>query len=138
MEPYNFLTLRAIGSHELLHDAPPSMGLSQKEQIKDKDLLYKIFRGDTKLVRSLMESNSFNYTGSHDWNLLWSSSSCKSFLYEGLNEYQKINHFPQSYEITRKDRLCININKLKDRHGSSNFDFLPETYCIPDQFGEFV
>ena len=33
-------------------------------------------------------------------------------LYEGLNEYQRLNHFPNSYEITRKDRLCFNYVKM--------------------------
>lgn len=75
-------------------------------------LLYKILRGDTKLVRSMAEANGFGHTESHEWNFLWSSSSCKSYLYEGLNEYQKINHFPNSYEITRKDRLSMNVVKM--------------------------
>ena len=75
-------------------------------------MLYKILRGDTKLVRSLLEANNFSYTESHEWNILWSSSSCKAYLYEGLNEHQRINHFPSSYEITRKDRLCYNMVKM--------------------------
>lgn len=74
-------------------------------------MLYKLLNGDTKLVRSILEANNFSYTDSHEWNVLWSSSSCKSYLYEGLNEFQRINHFPMSYEITRKDRLCFNFVK---------------------------
>jgi len=50
-------------------------------------MLYKLLNGDTKLCRSLLEANNFAYTDSHEWNVLWSSSSCKSFLYEGLNEF---------------------------------------------------
>ena len=64
-----------------------------------------MLRFDNKLIRSVAEANGFAPTESHEWNILWSSSSCKSYLYEGLNEYQKINHFPQSHEITRKDRF---------------------------------
>jgi hypothetical protein len=58
-------------------------------------------------------------------------------LYEGLNEYQKINHFPQSYEITRKDRLSVNIDKLREKN-PYDFDFLPDTYVIPEMYGDFV
>ena len=50
-------------------------------------MLYKILKGETKLIRSLLESNTFTYTESHEWNILWSTSSCKSYLYEGLNEF---------------------------------------------------
>lgn len=100
-------------------------------------MLYKILRGDTKLVRSLLEANGFGYTESHEWNILWSSSSCKSYLYEGLNEYQKINHFPASYEITRKDRLCYNMVKMQERYGRDAFDIVPDTYILPTEFKDF-
>ena len=42
----------------------------------------------------MFETNGFTHTESHEWNILWSASSCKSYIYEGLNEYQKLNHFP--------------------------------------------
>ena len=85
----------------------------------------------------MLEANSFAYTESHEWNVLWSNSSCKSYLYEGLNEYQKINHFPSSNEITRKDKLCQNVVKMQDKYGKQFFDFIPDTYVLPDEFGEF-
>jgi hypothetical protein len=53
-----------------------------------------MLRFDNKLIRSLLENGGFAPTESHEWNILWGSSSCKSYLYEGLNEFQKINHFP--------------------------------------------
>jgi hypothetical protein len=98
--------------NQLLNDAPPSLGYARAYNVQSCDLLYKIFRGDTKLVRSLLEQHDFSHTESHEWNILWSSGSCKQYLYEGLNEFQKINHFPSSFEITRKDKLAINVAKL--------------------------
>lgn len=100
-------------------------------------MLYKILRGDTKLVRSHLEANNFRYTDSHEWNILWSSSSCKAYLYEGLNEYQRINHFPSSYEITRKDRLCFNMVKMQEKFGKSHYDIVPDTYILPNELKEF-
>ena len=100
-------------------------------------MLYKMLRFDNKCVRSILENANFAPTESHEWNILWSSSSCKSYLYEGLNEYQKINHFPQSHEITRKDRLCFNIVRMQERYGKQHYDFVPDTYILPDEFGEF-
>ena len=96
-----------------------------------------MLRFDNKLIRSMLETAGFAATESHEWNILWSSSSCKSYLYEGLNEYQKINHFPQSHEITRKDRLCFNCVRMQERFGKQHFDFVPDTYILPDEFGEF-
>ena len=82
------------------------------------ELLYKVFKGDTRLVRSLLQANSFQHTEGHDWNILWASGNCKLYLYEGLNEWQKINHFPNSFELTRKDKLAINVRKMQQRYGN--------------------
>jgi len=70
-------------------------GAYQKNyHIESSELLYKTLRFDNKLLKSMLEVNGFGYTESHEWNVLWGTSNCKSYLYEGLNEYQKINHFP--------------------------------------------
>lgn len=42
-----------------------------------------------------------------------------------------------SYEITRKDRLCFNVVRMQERFGKQHFDFVPDTYILPDEFGEF-
>ena len=99
----------------MLQNPPPSLnygGLSQHKTQQGIELLYKVFKGDTKLVRSLLYANGFQHTEGHDWNVLWPSGNCKLYLYEGLNEWQKINHFPNSFELTRKDKLAINVRKM--------------------------
>ena len=103
------ISFKPIKENQLVSlNSVPSLQYDKRTYNVDQttELLYKIFRGETRLVRSILESNGFQHTESHDWNILWSNSGCKSYLYEGLNEYQKINHFPQSNEITRKDNLC--------------------------------
>ena len=102
-------------------NAPPTSGYGHHHAAKQGggyhidncELLYKILKGDTKLVRSLCEANGFTYTESHEWNILWASSSCKAYLYEGLNEYQRINHFPGMFQLSRKNCLCQNLNKIR-------------------------
>jgi hypothetical protein len=63
------------------------MEMMGENKDRNSDILYKMLRFDNKLVRSILEANGFTHTESHEWNVLWSSSSCKSYLYEGLNEY---------------------------------------------------
>lgn len=89
------------------------------------------------MVRSVLESHNFTQTESHEWNLLWSSCPCKSYQYEGLNEYQKINKFPNSQEITKKDRLCFNLVRMQEKFGKAAFDLAPDTYILPEEFGDF-
>eukprot|EP00347_Sterkiella_histriomuscorum_P021171 403334979 len=132
-----FLQFKGVAMNQLLSNNIPQQGYAKSYQVESGELLYKIFRGETRLVRSVLEINGFKYTESHEWNILWANSHCKSYLYEGLNEYQKINHFPSSNEITRKDKLCLNLVKMQEKHGKHNFDFIPDTYVLPDEFGDF-
>jgi hypothetical protein len=46
---------------QLLHGAPPNLNYANKSfsLAENSELLYKIYRGDTKLVRSLLEANQF-------------------------------------------------------------------------------
>ena len=62
--------------------------------MENQELNVKFIRFENKMVRHLLEQHQFSQTESHDWNLLWSSGSLKSYQYEGLNEYQKLNKFP--------------------------------------------
>lgn len=65
------------------------------------------------------------------------TSSGKPYIYEGLNEFQKVNHFPWSFEITRKDKLWQNYVRMQELHGYKEFEKIPDTYCLPDEFSDF-
>ena len=40
---------------------------------------------------------------------MWSTKIVKNSMYQKLLKYQKINQFPKSYELTRKDLLMRRI-----------------------------
>jgi hypothetical protein len=61
---------------------------------------------EIKLVRKTLEDNGFtNVPYQKDWSVMWSVSNYKSSVFQNLHKYQKVNHFPRSYELTRKDSL---------------------------------
>jgi Tubulin-tyrosine ligase family len=49
-----------------------------------------------------------------------------------LGAWQKVNHFPMSLEITRKDLLARNISNMAAKHGKA-FDFIPKSYLLPGE-----
>jgi len=69
--------------------------------------------------------------------VLWVPMIVKPYMYDGLNEYQKINHFPSSYEITRKDKLCMNVLRMQEKFGRKAFNITPETFVLPEEFADF-
>ena len=92
---------------------------------------------ESKLVRFIFEINGLLQTDRHNWDILWTHTQGKNYFYERLSQYQKINHFPASSELTRKDRLALNVRNMQDRYTRQFFNFIPETFIIPDQWDDF-
>jgi len=128
---------QSVRENQLVSEGVPMSQYSQATAIQGSDLVYKLYHAEARLVRSVLEQAGFHCTESHDWNLLWAGTVPPRYLFEGLLEFQKINHFPSSQELTRKDRLYSNVAKLQERHGKAAFDFLPETYLLPEDFTDF-
>ncbi|XP_039325378.1 tubulin polyglutamylase TTLL5 isoform X8 [Saimiri boliviensis] len=102
-------------------------------------LSYKIVRTDSRLVRSILTAHGFHevHPSSTEYNLMWTGSHLKPFLLRTLSEAQKVNHFPRSYELTRKDRLYKNIIRMQHTHGFKAFHILPQTFLLPAEYAEF-
>ncbi|XP_017655428.1 tubulin polyglutamylase TTLL5 isoform X1 [Nannospalax galili] len=102
-------------------------------------LSYKILRTDSRLVRSILTAHGFHevHPSSTDYNLMWTGSHLKPFLLRTLSEAQKVNHFPRSYELTRKDRLYKNIIRMQHTYGFKAFHILPQTFLLPAEYAEF-
>ncbi|OMJ72630.1 hypothetical protein SteCoe_28885 [Stentor coeruleus] len=116
---------------------PPLIKFSAVKELKTQynDILsYRMFQSDVKLVKTILENAGFIATEGHDWNLLWIGHNLKPNFYDKLNAYQKISHFPNSYEITRKDCLCSAIIRMQEIYGKDAFNFTPETYNLPENF----
>ncbi|XP_025907602.1 tubulin polyglutamylase TTLL5 isoform X1 [Nothoprocta perdicaria] len=102
-------------------------------------LSYKIVRTDSRLVRSILTAHGFRevHPNSSDYNLMWTGSHLKPYLLRSLTDIQKVNHFPRSYELTRKDRLYKNVSRMQQTHGFKTFHILPQTFILPAEYQEF-
>jgi len=91
-----------------------------------------------------------------EWNFYWAGiQTCRTLfsLDSGyrMNDRQIINHFPNHYELTRKDLLVKNIKRYRkelERDGSEMgtkiqgryiyLDFIPVTFILPADYNMFV
>lgn len=55
----------------------------------------------------------------------------KSQAFRTLRDFQKLNHFPGSFQIGRKDRLWRNVSKLQLHFGKKEYGFFPQTFVLP-------
>eukprot|EP00698_Gefionella_okellyi_P010773 TRINITY_DN2819_c0_g1_i4.p1 TRINITY_DN2819_c0_g1~~TRINITY_DN2819_c0_g1_i4.p1 ORF type:complete len:850 (+),score=203.47 TRINITY_DN2819_c0_g1_i4:351-2900(+) len=69
--------------------------------------------------------------------MLWATAHLPTADMQQLRPHQRINHFPRSSEMTRKDRLAANMRRMQSMHGQKHFDFVPEQYTLPADLHRF-
>ena len=68
---------------------------------------------------------------SEGYNAVW-NGCLKNEDLKRVNRYQRVNHFPGTWEVGRKDRLSRNIGKARRRtQGSDDFDIHPRSFVLP-------
>jgi len=82
------------------------------------------------------------------WNFYWANVVTVRQIFSGksyvkLNDSQIINHFPNFYELTRKDLMAKNIKKykktlIKEGKTIDHLNFLPITYILPQDMPVFI
>jgi len=63
-----------------------------------------------------MKQAGFKMTSGTSWNLLWTGPPSSETVRNAC-EYQKINHFPGSEHLGRKDLMWRNISKMIRKFG---------------------
>ena len=102
----------------------------------DRGYYFKILNCDIKIVRYTLEDNGFKEVKDNniDWTVMWYWGSIKTQIYQALTKFQKVNHFPKSSELTRKDRIWENMNRMNELYGDEHYDFVPKTFNLPREF----
>ncbi|KAJ6638737.1 Tubulin polyglutamylase TTLL5, partial [Pseudolycoriella hygida] len=103
------------------------------------NVTYRFMNTETKLLRKILSSHGLaEAEENQNCNLLWTGVHIKPDTFRNLKPYQRVNHFPRSYELTRKDRLYKNIEKMQHLRGFKHFDFVPLSFMLPLQYRDLV
>lgn len=97
--------------------------------------LFKIGPGAVafKVVIAAFEAAGMKYTTSNStFNILWAKRATRYTL-ASLTPYQKVNHFPGTWGIGRKDSLAQNMNKMRRYFGEHAYDIVPASFLLPRQ-----
>ena len=89
-----------------------------------------------------------------DFNIYWATvKTVRTKIFHSyskirLKKHQLINHFPNYYELTRKDllvknikRLNFKIKKIKTKNGTTidtSTEIIPKSYILPSEYQKFL
>lgn len=98
-------------------------------------------------VLDVMRSRGWRETDHDtDWDFHWADVGWIREVMDHvrLEEHQRVNHFRNHYELTRKDLTIKNLKRMKRAlekeeklDEAAKYDFSPATYCLPQDFGLF-
>jgi tubulin polyglutamylase TTLL9 len=117
-------------------------------------------RGDMKLrqirfrcplrntILDVLKRKGYRETESEtDWDIFWAPRPWIRGVYDKvrLDSHQRVNHFRNYYELTRKDFMLKNLKRMRrglQREGkeeeASHYEFWPETFHLPSEYLVFV
>jgi len=106
--------------------------LEKPKGVKEPKYFFKMIN-NISIVKWTLEDNGFveGKGEKQEPCFIWCSGMPPINTFHNLNRFQKINHFPSSNQLTRKDYLYKNLHKLACKFGRNNFDFLPQSYILP-------
>ncbi|XP_063380365.1 tubulin monoglutamylase TTLL4-like isoform X1 [Cydia fagiglandana] len=83
-----------------------------------------------RLVKSECDTSECPQEETVEWIGIW-GKHMKSLMFRAIKDGQKMNHFPGTFQIGRKDRLWRNLQKLVAKFGDKEFGIMPKTYVLP-------
>uniref|UniRef100_A0A8D0H950 Tubulin tyrosine ligase like 4 n=1 Tax=Sphenodon punctatus TaxID=8508 RepID=A0A8D0H950_SPHPU len=96
-----------------------------------KLLRWKMSTVTPNIVKQTIGRSHFKISKkSKDWLGCW-GHHMKSPGFRAIKEHQKLNHFPGSFQIGRKDRLWRNLSRMQTRFGKKEFNFFPQSFILP-------
>ncbi|NWZ67942.1 TTLL4 polyglutamylase, partial [Acrocephalus arundinaceus] len=122
----------------LFPNVPPTIYFSTRDETVEKLpweqrklLRWKMCRVTPNIVKQTIGRSHFRVSKkSSDWLGCW-GHHMKSSGFKAIREHQKLNHFPGSFQIGRKDRLWRNLLKMQARCGKKEFNFFPQSFILP-------
>ncbi|KAI9986731.1 hypothetical protein PInf_025688 [Phytophthora infestans] len=115
-------------------ERPCPAGYEVREMYGDGSL-HLSFAGTKRLLynaitNALRATNVRKTASCNNWNIFWGEHlKCAALL-----PFQRVNHFPGSFELGRKDRLCSHLLRMRKRHPHAYADIIPETYVTANDY----
>ncbi|EGR27062.1 tubulin-tyrosine ligase family protein, putative [Ichthyophthirius multifiliis] len=145
---------------KLCHQAHQQIQIEKQKQIKKQQQIYQVYlilkiskklqkqknlnnqkKKDTKynIIQEVCK-NKFQWNISlnkniQDWNIIWYDYYINDDKLRKMLPFQKINHFPGSYNLGKKNYLGKHLQKM-NKIFPLEYDFFPKTWLLPFQYEE--
>ncbi|KAF6116767.1 tubulin tyrosine ligase like 4 [Phyllostomus discolor] len=130
--------VRPALTYSLFPNVPPTIYFGTRDEKVEKLpweqrklLRWKMSTVTPNIVKQTIGRSHFKTSKRNDdWLGCW-GHHMKSPSFRSILGHQKLNHFPGSFQIGRKDRLWRNLSRMQSRFGKKEFSFFPQSFILP-------
>lgn len=109
-----------------------ALTLERSVEKAENTLMYKLGYY-IPVVNTVLSHNGLAKTGAMTKaNLIWNAKMKEMEQFTKLGPHQKVNHFPNSLQLGRKDCLNKNMFHMQSKF-AKDFSFLPRSYILPQE-----
>jgi len=86
-----------------------------------------------KIVRYIGEKIfnwKLNEKTNQNWDVCWVDQKVPYTFLGKMKPYQRINHFPGMFYLSKKNYLCNNLNRIRNIF-PDKYNFYPQTWLLP-------
>ncbi|XP_074844778.1 putative tubulin polyglutamylase TTLL2 [Carettochelys insculpta] len=108
-----------------------------------KPLVFRLHDSVPKAVREVLLERGWSEFDEQehdeaDWNLHWQNSPFRMTDHRSIKPWQRLNHYPETSRITRKDYLARHLKRMKGIYGPSLYEFSPVAFIMPNDYVQFI
>lgn len=103
--------------------------------LKNLNLICNISNTKYEIIKEVINFLSWKTSEDEetmDWDVFWTDNAVAPEKLAKMKHYQRINHFPGMYLISRKNYLAYNLGKLRKLF-SEDYSFFPKTWMFPNE-----
>lgn len=122
--------LKALNGMEV---AEEKLNRSVEGKANDQQQLYFKLAYFVPVINDVLLHNGLVKTNSSlKANIFWNCKMKDMEAFSKIGSHQKVNHFPASLQLGRKDCLNKNVFHMQSKF-PKDFNFLPRTYILPQE-----
>lgn len=108
-----------------------------KYPVRPNDIVFRTSYNNCVLLA--LQRRKWQRTDESDWNILWADRDWAEICDKlKLMPGQRVNHFRNHTELTRKDRLAKNLKQYRKALGVEECpEFFPQTFQLPNEHSIF-
>lgn len=104
------------------------------KKVARKECYYKLREYEEDYDGAVIKGESGQKLSKH-WDISWHDLSIAPDFLSKMYSYQKVNHYPGMYVVTRKHHLARNLMRMR-RTFPLEYDFFPPTWVVPGEIPE--